>query len=420
MRVSLLDGWLPWALRIGAVLLVMFAAGWGTRRWRIRWLPIAACTAVLGTIAAWLMLPAALGLNDPVPIEAWLWLTALLFAAGVVIVGWRGRPWWRHGVGLVAVLLTCATMVNAVNSEIGYYPTLRDAWLGVSHTRMPTAIELSQLAAVPADTPTGRVVAVTIPATFSHFRHRQEYVYLPPAWFRHPRPHLPVLVMIGGVFAAPDDWIRAGHAVETADAYAQKHSGLAPILVFADATGDVITDTECVNGAAGNAEDHLVKDIPAYVESAFDAAATPRQWGVAGWSMGGTCAVSLVVGHPDTFNHFVDISGDLGPNVGDKQQTIDKLFNGNAAAWAAHDPLTLLAHRGSFHGVTGLFVCGTKEEEHCRDANQLAAAAKLAGIPNDVTVLPGDHTWKFATRAFAAALPWFGVQLDLRRPRTPS
>ena len=97
----------------------------------------------------------------------------LLFAALMLIVGWRGGRWWRRGVALLAVLLTTVTLANAVNAAIGYYPTLRDAWRTISHAPMPAAVELSQLGAVPPATPTGRVVAVAIPDTLSHFRHRQ-------------------------------------------------------------------------------------------------------------------------------------------------------------------------------------------------------------------------------------------------------
>ena len=70
MRVSLLDGWLPWALRIASAILVVLATGWRNRRWRARWLPIAAGTTVAGAIGAWVAVPAALALTGPVPTEA--------------------------------------------------------------------------------------------------------------------------------------------------------------------------------------------------------------------------------------------------------------------------------------------------------------------------------------------------------------
>ena len=139
MRVSLLDGWFPDALRIATAIVVLLAAGWRNRRWRTRWLPTVAATAVTGAIAAWLAVPAALALVDPLPPETWIWLAVLLFAALMLIVGWRGGRWWRRGLAALAVPLTTVTLANAVNAEIGYYPTLRDAWLSISHAPMPAS-----------------------------------------------------------------------------------------------------------------------------------------------------------------------------------------------------------------------------------------------------------------------------------------
>jgi hypothetical protein len=36
MRVSLLDGWFPWTVRIASMTLVILAIGWRNRRWRAR------------------------------------------------------------------------------------------------------------------------------------------------------------------------------------------------------------------------------------------------------------------------------------------------------------------------------------------------------------------------------------------------
>src|SRR5437868_239204 len=128
MRVSLLDGWFPWALRIVSAMLVLFAAGWRNRRWRARWFPVGAGIAVVGAVGAWVTVPVALALTDPVPTEAWIWFGVLIFAAVMVVVGWRGGRWSRRGFAVLAVMVTAATLVNALNAAIGYYPTLRDAW----------------------------------------------------------------------------------------------------------------------------------------------------------------------------------------------------------------------------------------------------------------------------------------------------
>ena len=59
--------------------------------------------------------------------------------------------------------------------------------------------------------------------------------------------------------------------------------------------------------------------------------------------------------HPDMFSAFEDIAGDLSPNSGDRAQTIDRLFGGNAAAYASFDPSTVIASHGAYTGVTGWF-----------------------------------------------------------------
>lgn len=299
-----------------------------------------------------------------------------------------------------------------LNASTGYFPTVDDAIGELTGAPLPQQVTLDQLGSLTGRTSTGRIVEVDIPDTASGFAHREELVYLPPAWFRSKtRPKLPVLEMIGGEYAVPDNWVRAGDAVQTADAYAAQHGGYAPVLVFADATGGFKVDTECVNGPNGNAEDHLVKDIPPYIEKTFGTTTDPHKWGVVGWSMGGTCAIDLTLEHPQVFTHFEDISGDLGPNTGDKQQTIDTLYGGDAAAWAAHDPLTVLAGHAKFRGTSGWFESGDQETAQVAHAKQLDAAARQDGIACRLEVQPGRHTWHFGATAFADALPWLAQQL---------
>ena len=202
----------------------------------------------------------------------------------------------------------------------------------------------------------GTVVPVDIGDAASGFKHRGELVYLPPAWYAtDPPPRLPTLMMIGGEFNTPADWLRAGNAVRTVDDFAAAHGGNAPVLVFVDVGGAFNNDTECVNGPRGNAADHLTKDVVPYMISNFGVSPNRDNWGVVGWSMGGTCAIDLTVMHPDMFSVFEDIAGDLSPNSGTKGQTINRLFGGNAAEWAAYDPTSVITRHGPYTGVAGWF-----------------------------------------------------------------
>jgi enterochelin esterase-like enzyme len=421
--ISLLGGWLPLAMGTAAVTALVVAVGWRDRTWRTRTFPVIAGAAVLIALLT-AKVAAPMALIDPLPLNVWVWFGLTAGALLVLVFGWKNAHWWRRLTAVLAPALALLMCANGLNQFVGYYPTVGAAIAGLEARPIPGQVSLSQLhssrmhGAVPR---TGTLVAVDIPSTTDGFTPRQELVYLPPVWFRGPqRPVLPAVEMIGAEVAASGDWVRLGDAVRTSDAYASSHGGQAPILVFVDATGAFHNDTECVNGPQGSVEDYLVKDVPRFITTTFGASRDPRRWGVVGWSMGGTCAIGLTVEHPSTFGRFVDISGDLGPNTGNKAQTIAHLYGGSVAAWDAHDPSTVMARHGRYSGVSGRFVDGSHEHPQIEAARQLANAAQKVDIPAQVVILPGEHVWQFAATAFADSLPWLCAQLGLsdRGPRT--
>lgn len=423
---SLVSGWLPSAVQVGVAVLAVGAAGWRTRGWRRRRLPVALVVGVAAAIGARVWF-AASGLgSSPAPLLLWVWVGVAVAAVAVAGLGWGSAGWGRRVlVGLVVpASVLCAGIV--VNQWTGYVATTSQAFDQLTGAPVPGQISGDELAAL-RSTPqpamsTGKVVAVSIPSTGSGFAHREEYVYLPPAWFTGPAPPsaLPVIMMVGAVLSGPADWIRAGDAVATADAYAQGHRGYGPILVFVDAVGGVNHDTECVNGPHGNAADHLTGDVRPWVISHLGASQDPARWAVVGWSMGGTCAVDLGVMHPELFATFVDISGDLGPTTGTKAQTITRLYGGDAAAWAHFDPLTVLAGHPRYPGSAGWFdttgdPAGAGRSELVA-ARQLCAAAAGDGIACTVHTRAGRHTWQNAARAFTDALPWITTRAASASP----
>jgi S-formylglutathione hydrolase FrmB len=245
-------------------------------------------------------------------------------------------------------------------------------------------------------------------------------------------------MMIGGEFNTPADWIRTGNAIKTIDAFAAAHDGNAPVFVFVDSGGTFNNDTECVNGPRGNSADHLTKDVVPYIESNFGVSSAASRWGVVGWSMGGTCAVDLATMHPDMFSTFVDIAGDLAPNSGTKQQTVDRLFGGAAADYATFDPATVITKHGHYQGVSGWFAISGNpatqpthapaaedvnatglggRDAHQNPGDQTAAAYTLCGLGSangiscSVIAQPGKHDWPFAANVFADALPWLAGRI---------
>ena len=443
--VSLLAGWLPLTIEIVTVVVVIVVVGWRTRRWRALWLPVCVLVGVAGALGARTYMNSEGLASNPPPLELWIAIAVFVAAIPIAVLGWRSAAWWRRGLALLAIPLTLLAALLVVNQWVGYYPTVPAAWGALTAGPLPDQIDAADLAGLRNSTPTtGKLVKVDIPDTASGFKHRSEFVYLPPAWFAGPTPpRLPAVMMIAGEFNTPADWMRSGNVMPIIDGYAQSHGGHAPIFVFVDAGGSFNNDTECVNGPRGNSADHLTGDVRPYVISQFGASPAPADWGIVGWSMGGTCAVDLTVMHPDLFSTFEDIAGDHGPTAGTKQQTIDRLYGGSTAQWEAFDPMTVMARHGPYTGVSGWFedtapltddqVKSVLHDVHPQAqptgplgygghddwrnpdeqgaAEDLCAAATAVHITCSVRTVNSLHSWQFASQAFSDALPWISAQI---------
>jgi S-formylglutathione hydrolase FrmB len=447
-HLSLIHGWLPVAAQAITVVVLVCAIGWRSpRRGALRLLVLVAGGVMLAAWAHWYL--GSLGVaRDPSPPLLWVWVAAAGVAAGLVVLGWRGARWWRRGAAVLAVPLCVMCVSLMVNAWVGYLPTVNAAWNQLTAGPLPDQADRAEVTGgrlTGVRMANGVVLEENIPADASKFAHRRELVYLPPAWFATtPPPRLPTVMMIGADFNTPADWLRAGNAIHTIDDFASAHRGYAPVLVFVDATGAFNNDTECVNGPRGNAADHLTKDVVPYMISNFGVSADRANWGIVGFSMGGTCALDLTVMHPDTFSTFVDIAGDAGPNMGTRSRTIATLFGGNLKAYDAFDPTTVIVKHGHYTGVDGWFdIPGAPNAQHriitaagigavavgAHDpvanpegqdfaANALCTLGSAHGIRCAVVTQPGRHDWPLAAQAFSTALPWLAGRLGT--PGVPS
>jgi S-formylglutathione hydrolase FrmB len=260
----------------------------------------------------------------------------------------------------------------------------------------------------------GVVITATIPPTRSHFATRPAYIYLPPAWFAKVIPSLPTLVLLPGEPGSASDWSGDGDADNTADAFAQAHHGVAPIIVMPDPDGFLTVDSECVNSKFGEAETYLVDDVPAYARHQFNASSAPGSLAVGGLSAGGTCSVMLALRHPTVYPTFASFSGFASPQYQDTTQaeTIDTLFGGSEDRFAAHDPAQIL-RTGHFDGLAGWFEVGSEDTDPLDAAHDLQPAALKAGIATCLLVRPGGHDFDLWSQALRDAFPWLSWRLGL-------
>jgi S-formylglutathione hydrolase FrmB len=474
--LSLLRGWLPVSVQATAVVVLVAAVGPRRGGWLRRWVvPVLGSGGLAAFLVHRYVYNAGLA-DDPAPRGLWVWIGLTASALMLAVAGWRGVDWpwpggrWpRRALSLLAVPLSLLCVGLMLNTWVGYFPTATEAWAQLSAGPLPDQTPSSQLprmAGTGAGMHTGALVPVTIPAISSHFPHRTEYVYLPPAWFTRARPKLPVVLMLGGEFNTPADWIRVGDAVSSVDGYAAAHHGETPILAFVDIGGAFNNDTECVDGPRGNVATYLTRDVPPFLQTTFHTAVDAGQWGLVGWSAGGTCAVDLAVMHPELFSDFIDIAGDLGPNTGDKNHTIETLYGGDSSAWKRYDPLTVLSTHIPYTDTAGWFVTsvgdpgghgrfedrpglvrrrdwsghagargfggragpagyggrpdgGDDPQVESSAARQPCTAASAKNVQCTMHTLSGGHSWQVASAAFRLSLPWLSNRLGLPESTPP-
>jgi S-formylglutathione hydrolase FrmB len=406
--VPLLNPWFAVVIEISAVLALVGSWVCRQRRWYTRTLPLVllAAAAVTGSIAAALRLTGTV--TDAYPPTFALWAAMGLASLIGLPFALRGSGVARRCGAVAAVPLTLTGALLLINDEYGAWPTVGDL---LGHTNI---LDGSTLHLPPGALKSGKgvLVALDVPATKSHFAHRQGSVYLPPAYFTPARPNLPVIVMLAGAPGGTTQWPTSGKAVATVDAYAASHGGRAPIMVFVDQNGSATGDTECVDGPRGNAETYLTVDVPAFVAKTLRLPRKADHWAVVGFSEGGTCAIDLALAHPGVYLRFVDLAGDAKPTLGNPAHTLANLFGGDTASFTAHDPARLLAsHR--YKGMSGWFAAGAEDHAKVAVSKQLAAAASRSGLKVHHFTGVAGHNWQFASAAFAQVLPALCTELGL-------
>ena len=416
MNLSLVSGWLPFVVRLVAVVALVVAVEWRSRRSR-RLLAWGMAVAVAAVGAAALVLTVASVVDTDVDTATYLWGFTFILSLWVAVTGWPQSPRWRRVAMVVAVVLTLASTLDTVDQQSDSFPTV-----GRLVTLDPeNVVDTPQLEQIHDQViSTGRlpdqgvVITVDIPPTVSHFATRPAYVYLPPVWFAKVTPSLPTLVLLPGEPGSASDWSNDGDADNTADAFAQGHHGEAPIIVMPDPNGVRTIDSECVNSQFGNAETYLVDDVPAFVRHQFSASRAPGSLAIGGLSAGGTCSVMLALRHPTVYPTFASFSGFASPQYQEdsQAQTIDILFHGSTSDFAAHDPTQLL-DGGHFTGLAGWFEVGNQDTEPLEAAHDLQPAALRAGIATCTLVRPGGHDFDLWSQALEDAFPWLAWRLGL-------
>ncbi len=350
------------------------------------------------------------------------WAVALFALVAVVLVVasiflWKHRRigrWVVLGTSVFFVVLTVCTYVLIF---YGYFRYVGNVFGVPGQDYRASGLAAAERAAEAGDRPkTGWLFKADIPVTHSGFDTTHAFVYLPPAWFDHPRPELPAMILMHGTPGNSTAWTRSNEADQIADDFAADHDGYAPILIMPHVNRGYAGDSECVDGREGKVETYLTLDVRGWAIDELGVAADPDKWALGGYSEGGFCALMLALRHPDLWRTFLDIGGGAEPSSGDPPSNLHPFVGTEAekrAQFRAHNPADILAGN-TFAELGGWFSAGQKANDVIGDVTTMARSVCDAQAAVVLATIPGDgHTFWAWRRAFENALPWMAARLGI-------
>ncbi len=130
---------------------------------------------------------------------------------------------------------------------------------------------------------------------------QQVIVYLPPSYDASPQRRYPVIVLLHGIADSPDTWLKAHHIPELLDRLTAETKLPELIVVMPNGATRFLGSFYVNSTVNGRWEDYIANDLIAYVDAHYRTIARPQSRGIAGHSMGGFGALSIVMHRPDVF-----------------------------------------------------------------------------------------------------------------------
>jgi S-formylglutathione hydrolase FrmB len=422
-ELSLIDGPVPVALlALGAAAALVLLVRPG--RHPLVTALVAVVLAALTLIGLnWLITSVLDLLPEPLPLAVVSW-SAVAVAAVVFVVGSvvRVRP-RRRVVAVACGLVVLLAVGSQINGYFAEYPTLGVLLGEETEGITPFPGKPAALESAPEATPVvarfrsepgpaSQVHTATIPGTESGFTGRDAYLYLPPAYYSIAPPLLPVLVLVSGQPGGPADWVASGGLQALLDGFAQQHGGLAPVTLVVDPNGSDGANTMCMDSDIAKADTYLSVDVPKWVTEHVGVDTNHAHWTFGGWSFGGTCSLQMATRHPDLYPSFIDVAGEREPAISsDRNQTVQAAFHGDAAAFTALTPLTLLGQR-KYPQVWGYMAAGGDEKVVAGWMAEIATAAGAAGMTIKTATVPDQgHSWAVPHASLVPALTWLAPRM---------
>lgn len=339
------------------------------------------------------------------------WLVIFSIAGGFAAVGFAlgaaiiSKGYRRAFAIFSIILFILATMIR-VNMIYGEYTTIGSVFgLGnypklEEHNKHNGVMEIADWNSLAAQNKLPKIPSkgisrsVKIPATTSNFRARTANVYLPPAALTKYAPKLPVMVLLSGQPGSPNRLFAASEIVNTLDAYAKDHNGLAPIVVSPDQNGTATHNSLCADTKVyGKAQTYLTKDVVNWIHKNLPASNNPALWLMGGFSQGGTCATQIVPAYPKLFGNMYSAGGELEPTYKNRNETIKRYFDGDRKKYEKHIPANIMRKNAplkqNYYSIAGAW-----DPKSQVNQSNIAIAAHKSGISVITMISKGSgHDW---------------------------
>ena len=237
-------------------------------------------------------------------------------------------------------------------------------------------------------------------------------VYLPESYDNDNGKEYPVLYLLHGGGGSWVDWGRVGNMVRIADQLMAAGESRQMIIVMPDAGTTLMT---YFNGGTWNFEDHFFKEFMPVVENRYRIRAEKGSRAIAGLSMGGFCSVIYGCHRPDLFSVVYAMSAYLyrmelamfredNPVNREIQQSVEDHNAVKYIEGLSPDEISPL------RSVTWVIDCGDDDFTYAANV-EFSLAMKEKGIPLQVRIFDGAHSWEYWQAALRRALPYISAIL---------
>lgn len=246
-------------------------------------------------------------------------------------------------------------------------------------------------------------------------------VYLPRGYDAQDAKLYPVVYLLHGLYGTNTDWTEKGHMKDVVDELVA--SGDIPkMIIFMPNAGDPDVHDNWngyFNMPGRPYEDFFFRELIPTLESRYRVKADKQHRAIMGLSMGGGGSTVYCQRHPDCFSSCYAMSAwlDSGEPSGDMPK--DKLYLVSKSVHD-HSALAFMDNAdeetvGKLKTVKWFFDCGD-DDSLVGLSMDIYRKMRMKGIPCELRVRDGWHSWEYWHQALRMALPFASRNFGEREP----